>query len=69
MGTRITGGDGGKKKKPRFTPNPRAAYDKYPEPLQVGCMSFAHREIVNFEIPRGRKNAKCPVCGRRAGRE
>jgi hypothetical protein len=68
MGTRITGGDD-KPKKPKFVPNPRAPWDKYPRPLEVGCMNRAHSDIVNFVIPAGRKNAKCPKCGRRAGRE
>lgn len=56
------------KDKPKFTPNPRAPWDKYPRDREIGCLNRAHAEIVNFVIPRGRKNAKCPVCGRRAGK-
>ncbi len=67
MGARITGGKDPKKKK--FTPNPRAAWDKYPNALEVGCLNKVHRDIVNFTIPAGRKSANCPVCGRRAGRK
>lgn len=65
MGTRITGGEPPKDKQP---PDPRAAWKKYPFPIEIGCMNRAHREIVHFEIPKGKKNAKCPKCGRRAGR-
>lgn len=53
MGTRITGG----------VPRP-----ELPE-VEVGCLNRAHAEIVNFKIPYGKKSAKCPVCGRRAGRK
>lgn len=66
MGTRITGGSSGKKKK---VPDPRATWEMYPNEIEVGCLNSAHREIVNFKIPKGRKSAKCPVCGRRAGRK
>jgi hypothetical protein len=54
---------------PKFIPDPRAAYDKYPHETEIGCLNRKHRQIVNFKILRGRKNAKCPVCGRRAGKK
>lgn len=65
MGARITGGKDPRKK----VPSPRAAYDKYPDEMEVGCLSFDHRDVVMFKIPKGKKSAKCPVCGRRAGRK
>lgn len=41
-----------------------------PEPeVEIGCLNRAHAEIVYFKIPKGKKSAKCPKCGRRAGRE
>lgn len=55
-------------KKKKFVPDPRSAYDKYDHETEVGCLNTAHRQIINFKIPRGKKSAKCPVCGRRAGR-
>lgn len=58
MGTRITGTG-------RKAPSP---YQLYPRSVEIGCLNRAHRQIVYFKIPRGRKNAKCPVCGRRAGK-
>ena len=57
MGTRITGTG---PKRP-----------EYPE-ISVGCLNtVAHAgyQIVNFKIPRGKKSANCPECGRRAGRK
>lgn len=62
MGTRITGGD------PNRKPN---QYDLYPK-IEVGCLNtraHKHHDVVNFTIPAGKKNAKCPECGRRAGRK
>lgn len=58
MGTRITGGD----------KSPRNPHDMYPE-IEIGCLNRAHPDIVHFKIPRGRKTAKCPQCGRKAGRD
>ena len=37
--------------------------------IEIGCLNRAHAEIVHFKIPKGKKSAKCPVCGRRAGRK
>lgn len=68
MGTRITGGDPPKKK----APDPRSAWNKYPTEVEIGCLNtVAHKgyQIVNFKIPKGRKSAVCPECGRRAGRK
>jgi hypothetical protein len=54
---------------PKSVPDPRSAIKKYPHETEIGCLNRAHRQIVDFKIPRGRKNAKCPVCGRRAGKK
>jgi hypothetical protein len=62
MGVRITGGEPPKRKN---------QHDLYPE-IEVGCLNTrAHvkHDVVNFKIPSGHKNAKCPECGRRAGRK
>ena len=37
--------------------------------IKIGCLNRAHREVVEFLIPAGKKNARCPKCGRRAGRK
>ena len=45
-------------------------YDRYPK-IQIGCLNtraHKHHDVVNFEIPAGKKSEKCPECGRRAGR-
>lgn len=47
---------------------PKNQYDMYPH-IWIGCLNRIHRDVVNFEIPKGKKNGKCPVCGRRAGRK
>lgn len=49
--------------------DPRAAWNKYPHATEIGCLNRAHREIVHFKIGKGKKSAKCPVCGRRAGKK
>lgn len=46
----------------------KARRTEFPK-IQIGCLNRAHREIVNFTIPAGQKNGRCPKCGRRAGRE
>lgn len=62
MGTRITG-DGEHKRMNQ--------YDLYPE-IEIGCLNTrAHKthDVIMFTIPAGKKNGKCPECGRRAGRK
>jgi hypothetical protein len=64
MGARITGGEPPK-------PQRKNQHDLYP-PIEVGCLNtraHAKHDVVNFKIPSGHKNAKCPECKRRAGRK
>lgn len=50
-------------------PDPRSAWRKYAHETEIGCLNRSHAKIINFKIPKGKKSAKCPVCGRRAGKK